>query len=121
MYATTIAVPKRNRVCSVAKTNSGLKATLAATLVGSITSKIAITATKIGTGTTPIRLVVLGEIKLSSPATGRGWRFGRMTSFQTLSLWLLLMFGFCERVVPSSGDFLSQRPARGTRHDPLIS
>jgi len=44
-----------------------LKATVAATLVGSITSKMAITATKIGRGTIPIRLVVLGEIKLASP------------------------------------------------------
>jgi len=50
-------------VCNAAKTNSGLNATLAATLVGSITSKIAISATKIGTGITPTRFVVLGEIK----------------------------------------------------------
>jgi len=51
-------VPKSKIVCNAAKISGGLKATLAATAVGSVTSRIAITATKIGTGTTPMRFVV---------------------------------------------------------------
>jgi hypothetical protein len=44
--------------------------------VGSMMSKIAINATKIGRGTMPMRLVVLVEINFRFLATGTGSRFG---------------------------------------------
>ena len=58
MYATRTEVPKSKRVCKTAKTTKGLNATLAATLVGRTTSRIAITVIRIGIGITPIRLLV---------------------------------------------------------------